>query len=125
MDGRVQIPVIEWMKKHYGLDYLDTITEPGPESVLSQNSDNLTIQSIKKKIEISVSRHDSKLIAVIGHMDCAGNPADSGKKQEQILKAVKTVQSWDHGIRVIGLFINEDWEVSQIEAGETDSPDRS
>ena len=67
MDGRVQVPVIDWLKKNYNLDYIDTVTEPGPELVLAENADNFTIQSIKRKVEISVSRHNSTLIAVAGH----------------------------------------------------------
>lgn len=125
MDGRVQSPVLEWLKKHHDLDYVDTVTEPGPELILAENSDNVTIQSIKKKLEVSVSRHKSNLIAVAGHMDCAGNPADSRTKKEQISKAVKTVQSWKYGVRVIGLFVNDDWEVMQIDSGATDGSSRS
>ena len=94
MDGRVQLPVNDWLKKRYNLDFIDTITEPGPELVLAESSDNSTIQSIKKKVEISVSRHKSNLVAIVGHMDCAGNPADSRTKQEQIMKTISTVQAW-------------------------------
>jgi hypothetical protein len=32
MDGRAQLPVIEWLKRECGVDYVDTITEPGPDS---------------------------------------------------------------------------------------------
>ena len=121
MDGRVQVPVLEWLKKHYDLDYVDTVTEPSPELILAENSDNVTIQSIKKKLEISVSRHNSNLIAITAHMDCADNPADIGTKKEQISKAVRTVQSWKYGVQVIGLFVNDDWDVMQIDAGSADS----
>jgi carbonic anhydrase len=121
MDGRVQLPVIDWLKKHYDLDYIDTVTEPGPELVLSENSDDYTIRSIKRKVDISVSRHNSNLIAVAGHTDCAGNPIDSRTKQGQIAKAVRTVQSWNYDVRVIGLFVDEEWEVRQIETRNTGS----
>lgn len=120
MDGRVQVPVIEWLRKHHDLDYIDSVTEPGPELVLSENSDNVTIESIKRKVEISVSRHNSNLIAVAGHMDCAGNPADSRTKQEQLTKAVGTVQSWNYDVKVIGLFVDEDWEVRQAESSDSE-----
>lgn len=125
MDGRVQVPVIDWLKKNYDLDYIDTVTEPGPELVLAENSDNFTIQSIKRKVDISISRHNSNLVAVAGHMDCAGNPADCRTKLDQITKAVRTVRSWKFGVRVIGLFVDEDWEVRQIETSDTDSSNRS
>ena len=114
MDGRVQLPVNDWLKNQYDLDYIDTITEPGPELVLAKNSDTITSESVKSKVDISISRHNSYLIAVVGHMDCAGNPVDSKTKQEQIREAIKTVQSWKPGIQVIGLFVNGDWEVRQI-----------
>ena len=121
MDGRVQLPVNDWLKKHHVLDYIDTITEPGPELVLAENTDNSTIQSIRKKVDISVSRHKSNLIAIAGHMDCAGNPADSRVKQEQIAKAIKTVQTWNYEVQVIGLFVDEDCEIRQIETDDTDN----
>ncbi|UCD09863.1 MAG: hypothetical protein JSU79_04250 [Dehalococcoidales bacterium] len=121
MDGRVQLPVNDWLKNQYDLDYIDTITEPGPELVLAENSDKFTIKSIQRKVEISISRHNSYLLAVAGHIDCAGNPVDSKTKQEQITKAIKTVRSWKPGIRVIGLFMNGDWKIRQIVTGDTDS----
>ena len=39
MDGRIQIPVIEYIKSNYGVDYVDVITEPGPNKILSDNTD--------------------------------------------------------------------------------------
>lgn len=30
MDGRTQVPVIEFLKNKYGVDYVDMITEPDP-----------------------------------------------------------------------------------------------
>ena len=74
MDGRVQMPVIEYMKSKYGIDYVDMITEPGPNKILSENKDKNSIDSIKRRVKISVEAHKSRLIAVVGHHDCAGNP---------------------------------------------------
>ena len=59
IDGRVQIPVIEWLKKEYGVNYVDMITEPGPDKVLSENKSDFTLQEIKRKVEISISKHAS------------------------------------------------------------------
>lgn len=28
IDGRTQLPVIEWARKKYGVDYVDMITKP-------------------------------------------------------------------------------------------------
>ena len=29
MDGRIQIPIIQWLKENHYVNYVDTITEPG------------------------------------------------------------------------------------------------
>ena len=39
MDGRVQLPVIQWIKENYRVDFVDVITEAGMDSVLSNQED--------------------------------------------------------------------------------------
>jgi len=94
MDGRTQNPVIEWMRKHYSVSYVDMITEPGVDAILAENRDTRTIESIKRKAGISIEKHGSKFIAVVGHYDCAGNPADMNTHLAQIRSAIETVASW-------------------------------
>jgi carbonic anhydrase len=115
MDGRVQIPVIEYMKSKYGVDYVDMVTEPGPNKILSENRDRTIVESIKKRVEISVMKHNSKLIALVGHHDCAGNPVEKDTQLKQILSAIKTVESWNFEVQIIGLWIDENWEVCEVE----------
>ena len=114
MDGRVQIPVIEWLKRQYGVDYVDMITEPGPERLLAEDKDRRGIQSLRKRLEISATRHNSKLVAIVGHHDCAGNPADKETQVKQISNAIKTVESWNFEVRVVGLWVDEKWEVQKV-----------
>ncbi len=45
MDGRVQLPVSRWIKKNFGVDFVDTITEPGPNGILANNKDKTLIKS--------------------------------------------------------------------------------
>ena len=71
MDGRIQIPLSNWIKKNYSVDYVDTITEPGVDKKIAAG---LELESIKAKVGISVNAHKSKLIVVSGHYDCAANP---------------------------------------------------
>jgi hypothetical protein len=74
MDGRVQIPVTDYLKFNFGAEYVDMITEPGPNKILAENNDKIRLASIKERVAISVERHHSNLIALVGHHDCAGNP---------------------------------------------------
>jgi Putative carbonic anhydrase len=115
IDGRVQIPVIEWLRKGYGVDYVDVITEPGPDKILAEDKDSPVLESIKRRVEISVNKHASELIAIVGHYDCAGNPVENDMQLKQIQSAIKTVESWDFEVQIIGLWVDENWEVCMVE----------
>jgi hypothetical protein len=43
IDGRTQIPLIEFIKRNYAIDYIDLITEPGPNKILAENTDKETL----------------------------------------------------------------------------------
>lgn len=115
MDGRVQLPIIEWMKKNYELDYIDMITEPGPDKIMS-NIEDKRVELIKSKAEISVNAHDSKFIVIAGHHDCAGNPLSKEMHIEQIKKPVGVIKSWklQPVDKIIGVWVNENWQVELI-----------
>lgn len=114
MDGRVQIPVVEYIKSKYAVDYVDMITEPGPNKILSENADRDLIESIKRRVTISAEVHNSKLIAIVGHYDCAGNPADKETQLSHILASINTIKSWEFEAHVIGLWVDENRLVAVI-----------
>lgn len=85
MDGRVQLPIIYWIM------------------------DNLL-----KKIDISIEKHNSSIIFVVGHYDCGGNPVDDETHKKQIRIAVEKVKRWKPSIPVIGLWVSNEWIVEKI-----------
>lgn len=113
MDGRVQVPVAGHIKETHGVDYVDVITAPGVNRLLSDGNDG-AIDSIKKCVEISVQAHGSKLIAIVGHHDCAGNPTDESTQLRHIQAATEVARSWELDAQVVGLWVDEDWEVSEV-----------
>ena len=114
MDGRVQLPVTEFLKNKYGVDYVDMITEPGPDGILAANKDKAAIESIQRRVAISTGKHGSKHIAIVGHHDCAGNPVDKETHLAHIRSAIKTVKSWGVKAEVIGLWVDDKWKVSEV-----------
>jgi len=40
MDGRIQEPIIKYLKENYGATYVGTITEAGSCKILADNSDS-------------------------------------------------------------------------------------
>ncbi len=114
MDGRVQLPVIEFLMEEYNAQYVDMITEPGPNKVLAECQDSDIIDSIKRRVEVSTEKHNSKLIAIVGHYDCGGNPAEEEEQIIQINRAIEKVIPWNENVQVIGLWVDENWKVNKL-----------
>jgi len=108
MDGRIQIPLNAWIKENYSVDYVDTITEPGDDKTIADNS---ILESIKTKIGISINAHKSELIVLSGHYDCAANPVSNETHIEMIKKGVEIISSLHFGVKVIGVWVDDSWNV--------------
>ncbi|MBI5680095.1 MAG: hypothetical protein HZC47_04285 [Methanobacterium sp.] len=112
MDGRVQLPVIQWIKENYNVDFVDLITEPGMDGVLADLNSN--IGNILNKLEISVDKHRSEYIFIVGHYDCLGNPVDNETHKQQVMLAVERIKNLKGSYKVIGLWISEKFSVEKI-----------
>ena len=113
MDGRVQLPIIYWIKENYGVDYVDMITEAGMDGVLTDESYKY-VDSIIEKIELSLEKHNSGIIFVVGHHDCGGNPVDDEIHKKQIRITVEKVKRWKPFMKIIGLWVSNKWTVEKI-----------
>lgn len=114
MDGRVQLPVIDFIKKTFGVDFVDMDTDAGPLKFIAEDTDTQKIEAQKKRLKIITASHESRLIAIVGHHDCVGNPADKETQLGQIKKAVEVISSWGLGLPVVGLWVGEDWLVREV-----------
>lgn len=114
MDGRTQLPVSRFMKVRFGAEYVDTITEPGPVRILDDRDDARAVQSILDRVAISVEKHGSGGISIMGHYDCAGNPVDKDVQLGQIRRAVDFLKEKFPGVEVIGLWVGESWEAEEV-----------
>lgn len=115
MDGRVQLPVFEFLRQRYGVDYVDTITAPGVVGILAGASDAEFEAFLKRSLRVSLEKHGSRLIAVAAHHDCAGNPVDKAKQIEQTKVVIEKLRSWGFDANFVGLWVNENWKVIEIE----------
>ena len=113
MDGRTQLPLNEWMRKTFDVDFVDTITEPGPNGVLAKGNEFLS-KSIRKRVDISVNGHGSNVVVLVGHTGCAGNPGPREMQDEHTMKGIEVVKSWGFNARIIGVYVGEDWKVQVI-----------
>ena len=91
------------MKNKYRVKYVDSITEPGPCKIISEQKDKTVINSIIKRVDISLKYHKSGLIAISGHFDCAANPAGEKTQREQIKASVQYLKSIYTDYEIAGL----------------------
>jgi len=114
MDGRIQEPIIKYLKDNYNITYVDAITEPGPCKILSENEKKILVNSIIEKAKISINKHGSKLITISGHYDCAGNPCNEETQKKQIQESIKYLKNHYPEIKIIGLWIDKEWKINTI-----------
>ena len=111
IDSMLQLPLSKWIKENYSIDYVDTITEPGDDKAIAEKS---ILDSIKTKISISVNAHKSELVVISGHYDCAANPVSNEEHIEMIKKDVEIITSLNLGVKVIGVWVDDSWNVIPV-----------
>jgi hypothetical protein len=106
IDGRAQIPVLDWMRLHCNVRYVDLITEPGADMLLNRGSAQ-AVETIRKKVIFSLQAHQSSVVAIAGHHDCLANPVTREEHWEDIKQSVQIIRSWQPWVRTVGLWVNE------------------
>jgi hypothetical protein len=114
IDGRTQQIVIDYMRQSFEVDGVDMVTFPGADGMFSNWEGSEELALIKRATSISIERHGSKVIAVIGHHDCAGNPGDKKYHYAHIRRAIQEVHLWKFPVQVIGLYVNDEWKIEEV-----------
>jgi len=114
MDGRVQLPVFEFLTDFFDVEYVDTVTEPGVNRILAEATNQPLLDSIETRVRISVEKHGSVGIAIVGHYDCAGNPTPEEAQTDHTQAAVQYIKKMFPDVSVIGLWVDQDWRVTRI-----------
>ena len=113
-DGRVQYPVMDYLKKSYDIEFFDAANEAGPLLTLTKKTDKCRLISLKEQIRTSLDEHNSKFIALVGHHDCTDNPGDRAFQENQMDEALDYLQrGFGKDITYVGLYLNENWEVEE------------
>lgn len=114
MDGRTQLPVNEYLRERFNVDYVDTITEAGPVLILAEQQDSNAAKSIFERVNISVTKHGSKTVAIVAHYDCTGNPADKDKQLSQLKTATQWLSGKHPDVQILGLWVDSNWVVIEL-----------
>ncbi|MFI5272919.1 MAG: carbonic anhydrase [Ktedonobacterales bacterium] len=120
IDGRVQEPVAAWVKTQFGVDYVDMVTAPGPDGILTKGAPE-AVGRIRDDIRVSQQAHGSAVLAVAGHQGCAGYPVSPDEHLTAIRAAAAILSSWGLPMRVVGLWVNDTGQVRVVsDSADTD-----
>ncbi len=111
MDGRVQLPVLQWIKENYPVDFVDVITEAGMDNVLCNQED---IREVLRSITISVDVNKSTRLFVVGHYDCRGNPVEENVHRQEISDSVKRLKGIGPRMRSLAFGSTQTWQVEVV-----------
>ena len=111
MDGRIQESIRRWTAETTGAQYVDTITYPGVDRLVAENTDAARIRAM---IAISTGAHGSDTVVISGHHDCAGNPVTKAEHLKHIQSSVNVIKSWYPQVEVVGVWVNDLWQVEPL-----------
>lgn len=114
IDGRVQRPVLNWIREQYHVDVVDVITAPGIDGLIASRRN---IREILRSIEISLRVNKSTRIFIVAHHDCRGHPVDKKTHRQSIMKAINRLKTYWGELEITGLWVNRHW---QVEAWDTE-----
>ena len=101
------------MQNRFNAEYVDSITESGPNLILAEQKNPALVDSILQRIDISVQKHSSVGIAIVGHYDCVGNPASQETQFIHIQKSVEFLRQEYPGT-IIGLWLDHNWNIYEV-----------
>jgi hypothetical protein len=112
IDGRAQLPVLNWIKERYRFEFIDLITEPGIAGslVIGGAAD----EAIVSKVQLSLEKHRSKYIFVAGHHDCAAYQGDDLRHKADLTAVLERIRLLFPTVQVAGLWVNEQWAVEAL-----------
>jgi hypothetical protein len=113
IDGRTTRAVMDWLALNLHVDYIDLITEPGPDKFVTQGTP-AQLEDLKRKVQVSVEKHHSRALALVAHYDCAGNPVERAEHEAMIRLGAQRLLEWNLGVRVLGLWVNDFWQIEKI-----------
>ena len=102
-----------WMKAKTGADFIDVITEEGPDRIMASTA--TASRLIMQRILVSRDQHESKELALVAHHDCGKNPVSKAKHLKQLKMAGKIMDTWNLGMHIMMLWVDEQGQVELLE----------
>lgn len=118
-DGRCQGASRKWQKFNFQLKEIDKITVAGLVKQLAKK-DPLTMTFVRSQLYIYLTKHNSSIVTISAHSDCAGNRTSKKKQLRALRKSGRIIRSMinsfdlDRQVEIHLLWINGSWMPEEI-----------
>lgn len=114
IDGRVHEPVVGWVRSRFDVEFVDLLTQAGPDLALCSHGDD-EVGHVRRQLGVSTGAHAPRVLVVAGHADCAANPASGSEHRRQVCCALSRAREWAPGLPVVGVWVDADGRVEQLD----------
>ena len=114
LDGRTQLPVVNFLRARFNVEYVDMLTDAGPLGILANTPDSPRAEVFFERVDTVIRVHDIKELAIAGHWDCRGNPVPKEQQLEQQQAVVARFRERYPQLQIIGLWVTEEGTVEEI-----------
>ena len=97
--------IVPALKKIMGIDKVYIETTAGPEGRILQAEPNHHLLALVDDLELLIKAKDAKVVAIVGHCDCAGHPVSDAQHAIDIVKAAQVIEKKlnNNAVRVMAL----------------------
>jgi len=114
IDAPIRLPVIEFLKFVWKVQWVIVINEAAPEKVLSEGKDAQAIEHIHQNIRASLGNQAQKRLAIVSHYGCNLNKAGDVEKKGMLRKAVDYLKNKYSGVEVLGIWVDKEGKPSNV-----------
>jgi hypothetical protein len=114
LDGRIQLPVINYLQERFNTEYIDNITEAGPVGIIQGGGESPEFRSILQRVWLSIQAHGSRQLAIVALHDCAGNPRPDSEQISGVENSLITLAQYFPELEITGLWLDQNWVVHEI-----------
>jgi len=107
IDGTVQLPAIDFVKKMWNVPWVDVITEVAPERAFSDATSKAEVDHILNNIKSSLVNQQRKRLAIVSHSSCDVYKVSDEKKIEMLHLAVNFLSQSFPDASVTGIWIDK------------------
>ncbi len=104
IDGRIQAAVADAVRRTSDVEYVDMVTVPGVDGALREPGP--AREHVRSAVGVSVEAHDSAVVVVAGHTDCAGHPVDDEEHAADVGAAAEWLRGEFPHLTVLGTVID-------------------